>query len=125
MEDLDKLNETLSSLIEERKSMESRLESINEKVNMATQKLINILSKTLVGEFVKIDCDDFKYGVIHSVIDLNTVNIIIIGLTAKNKLNRRLENFDMSRIEIVSEDEVFKSIFDSIKEKYKCFIKEE
>lgn len=121
MEGYNELNDHLSSLTAKKQDMEIQLESVTSDINTTTQKMINILSETLVGKFVKVDC----YGIIHSVVDLNTVKVMRIGLTINNKLDRTCKKFDISEIKIVSEDEVSKSMFDSVKEKYKTFIKEE
>lgn len=121
MDDLNKLTEYLSSLTVKKEDIKNQLESVDADINTTTEKIINALSETLVGKFVKVN----YYGIIHSVVDSNTVKVMRIGITVNNKLHRACEKFDISEIKIVSGDEVSKYLFDSVKEKYKTFIKEE
>lgn len=121
MEELNKLNEYLSSLVDKKEDIKNQLESIDEDINKTAQKIINTLSDALVGKFVKVG---YYYGIIHSIVDSNALKVMRIGLAVDNKLHRTCEKIDISEIKIVSKDEVSAYLFDSIKAKYETFIKE-
>lgn len=114
----------LEMLITQKEKIKEQLILMNNDVNRKDQELRNMLGLELVGRLVKRTdkrnpiMDRIPYGVIHSVVDVDTVKIMKVGFTMNNKIDRSCELAKISDLEFVPESEVAKYLFDTVMNRY-------
>lgn len=117
---IEDIRSDLEILNNQKEEINKQLIFMNSNINHKQQELINMLKKKLVGKFVKQNFNGHVYyGIIHDIVDINTVKVMNVGFTVNNKIDRSCKHIDIDDLIFVSEDEVANYIFDFINDQYK------
>lgn len=117
---IDDIRSDLDLLVIQKEEMSKQLILMNDNINRKNQELRNMLAANLVGRFIKQNLKGIiSYGVIHSIVDINTAKVMNVGFTVNNKIDRSCKLIAISDLDFASESEVANYVFAFINDKYK------
>lgn len=117
---IEDIRSDLEILNKQKEEINKQLLFMNSNINHKQQELINMLKKKFVGKFVSQNFNGrVYYGIIHDIVDINTVKVMNVGFTVNNKIDRSCKHVGIDDLSLVSENEVSNYIFNFISDQYR------